>query len=632
MTNTEDLPIYLFHEGTNTEAYDLMCPAPAKEKGKDAWRFRVWAPSARSVSIVGDFNEWNRNANPMKKISVGIWEGTVIGAKEFDCYKYSIETKLDLFLKSDPYALHAETAPANASKLYDINGYSWHDKNYIQKRDATLPYDKPINVYEVHFGSWKRNEDGSYYSYKKLAEELIPYVKNLGYTHIEIMPISEHPFEGSWGYQVTGMFAPTSRYGTPKDFMHFVDKCHEEGIGVILDFVPAHFPKDAHGLYRFDGGPLYEYDDPTRAEHKEWGTMVFDYGRNEVRSFLCSAACFWCDKYHIDGLRVDAVASMLYLDYNRKKGEWIPNVCGGNYNLEAISFLKMMNTSVLTKFQGVMTIAEESTAFPMITKPPKDGGLGFSFKWNMGWMNDTLDYISTDGFFKKGVHNKLTFSLTYAFSENYFLPFSHDEVVHGKKSLIGRIPSADYKEKFEGLKTLFGYQIGHPGKKLNFMGNEFGQFIEWNYSQGLDFLLLDYDMHKKMLNFSKDLNKLYKKLPPLYELDGDYNGFRWVVVDDKIQNIIAFNRYDKQKNAVLFVINFSGETRENYEIGVEKAGNYKIIFDSSLTKYGGNTKKTKNYVSVKKQNHGYENTIKITLNRYSFIMIEFEEVQNAISI
>ena len=467
-----DFPIFLFHEGNNCEAYKLFSPRKAVVKGKEGWLFRVWAPHARAISVVGDFNGWNRDADPMGLLEKtdGIWEVFVPGLKVYDVYKFCV-TQADgrQVLKADPYALHSETAPATGSKLYEST-YKWTDSKWMNARADSDPYSAPMNIYEVHLGSWRKHADGNPLSYRDMAVQLRDYVKQMGYTHVEILPVTEYPFEGSWGYQVTGMFAPTSRYGAPDDFKYFVDVMHKAGIGVILDWVAAHFPKDEHGLYNFDGKPLYEYTDPLKAEHKEWGTMVFDYGRHEVVSFLLSSASFWLSEYHIDGIRMDAVASMLYLDYGRQ--EWRPNAFGGNYNLEAIDFLKKLNTDMLTMHPGALMIAEESTAFPMVTRGADMGGLGFNFKWNMGWMNDMLRYVSANPFFRKDMHNNVTFAITYAFSENYILPLSHDEVVHGKCSLINKMPG-EYEEKFEGLKTFLGFMMAHPGKELLCRGGEF---------------------------------------------------------------------------------------------------------------------------------------------------------------
>ena len=581
-----DYPAFLFHEGTNHECYKLFCPTPTVRGKKKGFLFRVWAPNAKAASVVGDFNYWDASADPMTKGKGGFFEAFLTSPKIYDKYKFAIvQADGKTVMKADPFALHAETAPGNASKIYKLR-HKWQDAEYMTKREKYCPYTSPVNIYEVHLGSWKRHDDGNVYSYRDLAASLVPYVKQMGYTHVEFMPVTEYPFEGSWGYQVSGMFAPTSRYGTPDDFMALVDAFHKAGIGVIIDWVSAHFPKDEFGLYKFDGTYQYEYADEKKREHKEWGTVVFDYAKPEVKSFLISSAMFWFDVYHVDGIRMDAVASMLYLDYARKAGEWTPNAFGGNYNLEAIDFIKELNQAVLSKYKGVMMIAEESTAFPMVTKPPYDGGLGFNFKWNMGWMNDTLKYVSANPFFRKDMHGCMTFSLMYAFSENYILPLSHDETVHGKCSLIGKM-AGDYEEKFKSLKTYFGYMIAHPGKKLLFMGGEFAQFIEWNYKQGLDWLLLDYPAHKNMQTYVRDLNRFYKEEGAFFDNDTSPESFRWTVVDDNTQNIFAFQRISKEGERVLCVFNMSPVTRKDYCIGVPEKGSYKAVFDSENKKYGG---------------------------------------------
>jgi len=617
-----DYPIYLFNEGTNCEAYKLFKLSYVARNGRKNWRFRCWAPRAKSVSVVGDFNKWMHGKNPMVPIGGGIWECCIAGLKKFELYKFSVEGVDGVVRpKADPYALHTETPPATASKVYDLNGYIWKDKAYLAQNSRKNFYQSPINIYEVHLGSWKRHEDGNYLTYLELIDTLIPYVKEMGYTHVELLPITEHPFEGSWGYQVGSLFAPTSRYGTPHDFMAFIDACHKEGIGVFLDFVLSHFPKDAFGLYEFDGAPLYEYEDPIKREHKGWGTRVYDFGKKEVQSFLMSATAFWFDYYHIDGMRLDAVASMLYLNYDRADGEWKPNVNGGNYNLEAVEFIKKLNKTVLSKYPAALMIAEESTAFPMVTMPPASGGLGFNFKWNMGWMNDVLAYESIDPFFRKGSHDKLTFSISYAFAENYILPFSHDEVVHGKASMISKM-EGNYAEKFAALKALYVYQFAHPGKKLNFMGNEIGQFIEWDYHKEMDWLLLIYDSHAKLKEFCRALNKLYRAEPPLYELDRDPEGFRWIVVDDKMQNVIAFYRADVGGNKDVVIISFSDVLRKNYRFGVPDKGVYKVIFNTNRKEFGGETAISDSYAAEEIPSHGYSQSLNIHLEGNSALIFK----------
>lgn len=614
MKKDYSLPLYLFHDGTNMQCYDFFSPKKVKVKNKEAWTFRVWAPNAKEVSLVGDFNSWDVKKTPMEIIADGIYEVTVPGLKVYDIYKFAVTTQDgNVVFKSDPFALHAETAPANASKLYDIEGYKWGDAEWLKERTNRNAIDAPINIYELQLGSWKRNKDGSVLSYRKLAKKIVEYVKSMNYTHIEIMPITEYPFDGSWGYQVTGFFAPTSRFGTPTDFMYFVDLCHQNGIGVILDWVIAHFPKDEHGLYRFDGTPLYEYSPATRTEHPEWGTVEFDMGKKEVHSFLISSANFWLEKYHIDGIRVDAVASMLYLNYGREEGEWKKNKYGSNHNLESIEFLQSLNTKILTKHPDVIMIAEESTAFPMVTMPSYDGGLGFNYKWNMGWMNDLLSYTSADPFFRKDMHNKLTFAITYAYSENYILPLSHDEVVHGKASLLNKMPGY-YDDKFRALAAFYAFMYAHPGKKLLFMGGEFGQFIEWDFQKELDWFLLDYPSHKKLHKYVKDLNKVYKEEPALYELDNLYDGFKWIVVDDNTQNIVSFIRYAKdKKDYVIAIVNFAPIERKGYQMGVPEKRVLREILNSDLEKYGGKTIKGQRYTPEKKPMHSHQYSITLDI-------------------
>ena len=586
--SAKELPVYLFHEGTNYRAYDLLgAHEGVKEKEKGVW-FRTWAPHAEAVSAVGDFNDWTPGANPMERISAqGLWEGFVPGLKRYDTYKFAITAPdgRQLF-KADPYASHAETRPGTASKGYDIDGYQWQDEEWLIRRKAQDIHRSPMNIYEVHLGTWRTYEDGNCYDYRAMADALVPYVKEMGYTHIELMPVTEHPYDGSWGYQVTGYFAPTSRYGAPEDFMYFVDLCHQGGIGVICDWVPAHFPKDEHGLYEFDGTPCYEYEDAQKREHAHWGTRVFDFGRCEVQCFLISNALYWVEKYHIDGLRVDAVASMLYLDYGREAWEWTPNSQGGKENLEAVAFLQKLNSAVLTDHPDVLMIAEESTAWPLVTRPAYAGGLGFNFKWNMGWMNDMLSYVSMDPIYRGYNHDKVTFSMFYAFSEHYILPISHDEVVHGKCSLISKMPG-EYAQKFAGVRAFLSYMLSHPGKKLLFMGQEFGQFIEWRDDRELDWMLLDYESHQQLQAYVKDLNHFYVENAPLWQIDDSWEGFKWLVHDDYSQNIISFMRTDEQDNHLMVVCNFSNVGRENYRIGVEDASYYTVVLNSDDPKYGG---------------------------------------------
>lgn len=618
-----DVPLYLFHEGSNSNAYEYF---GSHRKNKNTVVFRVWAPDAKNVSVTGDFNDWSETENPMKQLknSGGVWEAEIKNIKPYDMYKYCI-TAADgkTLMKCDPYGFHMETRPGTATKYYEIDDcYEWHDEKWVEGRNGKNIYESPVNIYEIHAGSWKQYDDGNFYSYRALADSLVPYVKKMGYTHIEFMPLTEYPFDGSWGYQVTGYFAATSRYGEPKDLMYLVDKCHENGIGVILDWVPAHFPKDANGLYEFDGGPLYEYSDPRKGEHYGWGTRVFDFGKNEVRSFLMSSASFWLKKYHLDGIRIDAVASMLYLDYDRKDGEWVPNKNGGNENLEAVEFLQKLNENIFRDFPYAMMIAEESTSWPMVTKPVFSGGLGFNFKWNMGWMNDILRYFSLDGFFRKYNHDCITFSMFYAFSENFVLPISHDEVVHGKKSLIDKMPGS-YDEKFAGVRAFLGYMMAHPGKKLMFMGQEFGQFIEWNYEKGLDWLLLDYPKHRALQNYFKKINEFYKANPAFWQIDYSWEGFSWISSDDKDNSVIAFRRIDEKGKEIIVVCNFTNVERCDYRIGIPKKGAYKIVFNSDDVDFGGEGKGNKGKLKTESINmHGFEQSISLDLPPMSAIYIK----------
>ncbi|MBQ6847785.1 MAG: 1,4-alpha-glucan branching protein GlgB [Clostridia bacterium] len=598
-----------FENSVLTDAYDVF----GSFLKANSVIFRVWAPNANTVSVVGDFNGWDNNKNKMNSIGYGVWEAEIEGVKMFDSYKYAVTDKVgNTVLKSDPYARHFETAPGNASKIY-FDNYNWKDREWIKGKNGKNIYASPVNIYEVHAGSWRRYEDGNTFDYVTLANELAVYLKEMNYTAVELMPITEYPFEGSWGYQVTGYFAPTSRYGTPEQFKKFVDIMHQNGISVILDWVPAHFPRDEHGLFRFDGTPCYEYEDPRKGEHKEWGTVVFDYGKPQVKSFLISSAKFWLKEYHIDGIRVDAVASMLYLDYNRKDGEWMPNIHGGHENLEAIEFLREVNAAAFETDPNVLMIAEESTAWPMVTKPAFDGGLGFNFKWNMGWMNDMLRYMSLDPYFRNHNHDCLTFSFFYAFSENFVLPLSHDEVVHGKCSMIEKM-SGEYEQKFQSLKAFYAYMMAHPGKKLLFMGQEFAQFIEWDYKKELDWLLLGYDAHKNMKSFVKDLNKFYLDNSQFWEIDYSWEGFEWISSDDNSQSIIAFRRKNKAGDEIITVCNFVPVGRTDYKIGVPVAGSYKRVFCTDDVKYGGNTiPRTVGFKAKKEPMHGCDYSVSLEI-------------------
>ena len=588
--NASDLPVYLFKQGNNCEAYRYFGAHLETRAGEPGVVFRVWAPHAVAISVVGDFNSWKPGSHPMHKVDGdSVWELFIPGMKEFDVYKYCVTTRAgDLVYKADPYAFHAETRPSNGSKVYDISGFAWHDEAWQAAQKKADVINGPMNIYEMHVGSWKMKEGNKPYNYAELADQLIPYITEMGYTHVELLPVMEYPFDGSWGYQVTGYFAPTSRYGTPKDFMTFVDKLHAAGIGVIMDWVPAHFPKDQFGLYNFDGEPCYEDPNPKRGEHKEWGTMVFDFGRNEVQSFLISSALYWLEQYHIDGLRVDAVASMLYLDYGKEDGQWIANKYGGNENLEAIEFFKHLNTLILGRNKGTMMIAEESTAWPKVTGDvEKENGLGFTFKWNMGWMHDFLEYMKLDPYFRKFNHNKMTFSMTYAFSEAYILVLSHDEVVHLKCSMINKMPG-EYDDKFENLKAGYSFMMGHPGKKLLFMGQEFGQFQEWSEARELDWYLLREARHQQLQDYVRDLQMMYKKYPALYADANGYDGFQWINADDADRSIYSFIRWSPTKrNNLLFVCNFTPVERKDYWVGVPQKKQCKLILSSADPAYGG---------------------------------------------
>ena len=608
---------YLFHEGTNYHSHKYL----GSFLDGDKCTFRVWAPNAVKVFVTGEFCSWHPHTHEMKLINdKGIFEVELSGIKQYDAYKYVIVTKSGTELwKADPYAKHAETRPLTASKVYSLPSYEWKDSKWMKSRE--VPYHGPMNIYEVHLGSWKHHEGGKELSYRELAHTLVDYVKDMNYTHIELLPVTEYPYDKSWGYQPTGYFSPTSRYGTPEDFMYFVDCCHQNNIGVILDWVPGHFTKDAHGLYEFDGTHCYEYSDTRKMEHEGWGTRVFDYGRNEVRSFLTSSAVSWIEDYHIDGIRVDAVSSMIFLNYCRDEDKSARNIYGGFENLEAIDFLKNLNLYVKENYPGVSMIAEESTSYPKVTAAVEHGGLGFDFKWNMGWMNDSLDYLETDPFFRKGVHNKFTFSMHYAFSENFILPISHDEVVHGKKSLLDKSP-VPYEDKFGNFKAFLGYMYAHPGKKLTFMGIDIAQFIEWDEERELDWLLMLYPKHVFTHRYVKELNKYYKSTPALWENDSDWDGFKWHVVDDNNNNVFAFSRIDKSGKEVLVVTNFSNQILKHYEIGVNTWGSYKIALNSDAKKYDGLAISNRNLKTINKEKNEFKYTLSINIPPYTTMYIE----------
>lgn len=581
--------LYLLGEGKLKQAYKTLGAHPCNQQGTKGVRFAVWAPNAERVSVVGNFNRWDGRVNPMRVHgSSGIWEIFIPGLQVGELYKFEIRNRHSghLLTKTDPYGFRFEKRPGTAAKVTAANQYAWKDAGWLKARAEADWLHAPFNCYEVHLGSWRRNEQGRFLNYRELAAELVPYVKDMGYTHIELLPVSEHPLNESWGYQTTGYFGVTNRFGTPDDLRHFVDACHQANIGVILDWVPGHFPKDDWALARFDGTALYEHEDPRLGEHQEWGTYIFNYGRNEVRNFLIANANYWLSEFHIDGLRVDAVASMLYLDYSRKQGEWLPNKYGGRENLDAIEFLKQLNVMVHEDFPGALTIAEESTAWPMVSRPVYLGGLGFSMKWNMGWMNDTLSYIEQDPVHRRYHHEKLTFGQLYAYSENFVLPFSHDEVVHGKRSLLDKMPG-DTWQKFANLRLLLTYQMTAPGKKLNFMGNEFGQGKEWNVNNSLDWHLLSIDWHQGVQQLCRDLGHLYKTLRPLHELDFESRGFDWIDCHDMDQSIISYQRRGRDGSFVIILLNFTPVLRQGYRIGVPVAGDYAELFNSDANCYGG---------------------------------------------
>ena len=625
-----ELDQYLFSMGTHYDIYKKMGAHEAVMNGKKGVYFAVWAPNAATVSVIGEFNGWRGEANPMTRLEPsGIYEGFVVGAKVGMLYKFFIKTKDGRGLyKADPFANYAEQRPGTASRITDITKLRWSDAAWMEARKQRDNDSLPVSIYEVHPGSWKKHphgedEDG-FYNYREFSKSLAEYVKEMGYTHVELMGIAEHPFDGSWGYQVTGYYAPTSRYGTPEDFAYMVNYLHKQKIGVILDWVPAHFPRDAHGLEEFDGGCVYEYADPKKGEHPEWGTKVFDFGKSEVKNFLIANALYWVEHFHIDGLRVDAVASILYLDYGRENGQWTPNIYGGNKNLEAIEFFKHLNSVVLGRNHGAMMIAEESTAWPKVTGKPEEDGLGFSHKWNMGWMNDFLEYMKLDPYFRKWNHNKMTFSMTYAYAEKYILVLSHDEVVHLKCSMINKMPGL-YDDKFANLRAGYAYMLGHPGKKLLFMGQEFAQLQEWSEARELDWYLLAEDKHQQMQNYVKALLHLYKKTPALYDADQDPCGFEWINADDADRSIFSFVRHSKDgKSNLLFVINFTPVARPDYRVGVPKRKQYRLVLDGDAAEFGGNTtERPVVYKAVKSECDGREYSFAYDLPAYGIAIFKF---------
>ena len=626
-----ELDQYLFGQGTHYDIYKKLGAHPTQRNGKKGVYFALWAPHAAAVHVVGDFNGWDECAAPMTRLEpLGIYETFIEDVPTGELYKYLITTQEgEKLYKADPFGNQSELRPGTASRITDISKMKWQDEKWMNKRKTWDPDREPMSIYEVHPGSWMKhptseeNPDG-FYNYRLFAKKLTEYVKKMGYTHVELMGIAEHPFDGSWGYQVTGYYAPTARYGTPEDFAYMVDYFHQNDIGVILDWVPAHFPKDACGLADFDGQPLFEYADPRKGEHPDWGTKVFDYGKNEVRNFLIANALFWVEQFHVDGLRVDAVASMLYLDYGRQAGQWIPNIYGENKNLEAIEFFKHMNSVVQGRNPGVLTIAEESTAWPMVTGGLKDGGLGFSMKWNMGWMHDFLDYMKLDPYFRSNNHNKMTFSLTYAFSEKFILVLSHDEVVHLKCSMINKMPGL-YDDKFANLKAGYSYMFGHPGKKLLFMGQDFAQFQEWSEARELDWYLLGEEKHRQLQEYVKDLLHLYQSNPAMYSLDASWEGFEWINADDSSRSIYSFIRHSADgKSNLLFVINFTPMARDDYWVGVPQSGTYKLILNSDEAKYGGHGEaKKKSYKAIKGECDGRPFHLEYPLPAYGVAVFEY---------
>jgi 1,4-alpha-glucan branching enzyme len=626
--------LFLFHEGSLFQSYRVLGAHFVEHEGATGVRFVVWAPHAQEIRVIGDFNNWNGSGHSMSRISTwGVWSLFIPGVIEGEFYKYEIVTAQGVTVwKADPYAFYSELKPGTASRVYSIEGYKWKDKAWQKRKQSESLYNRPINIYEVHMGTWKKKPDGAYYTYRELADEMVDYVADMGYTHIELLPLAEHPYDRSWGYQATGYYSVTSRFGTPKDFMYFVDRCHQNNIGVIMDWVPGHFVKDEHGLRQFDGEPLYEYNDPKKADKPEWGTLMFDFTKPEVVSFLISNALFWMDMYHIDGLRVDAVASLLSLNFGKPRNQWILNDHGGDENPEAIEFLKKLNQTIFARYPSALMMAEDSSNWPMVTSPVHVGGLGFNYKWNMGWMNDMLRYVETDPYFRRGSHNLLTFSFMYTYTENFVLPLSHDEVVHGKKSLLNKMPG-DYWQKFANLRVLLGYMMGHPGKKLLFMGSEFGQFDEWKDLEDLDWEMLDYESHRSMKHYVRSLNHMYLQEKALWELDHQIEGFSWIDPHDSNQSITTFMRKSAEPDDVLIMIcNFTPVVHERYRIGVPLAGNYTEIFNSDLPEYGGSGQINKGKLKMESTSwHNQPYSLQLTIPPLAVVVLKPAKIRRKAS-
>ncbi|MBM3776782.1 MAG: 1,4-alpha-glucan branching protein GlgB [Acidimicrobiia bacterium] len=627
-----DYDLHLFAEGTHERAWDVLGAHRCVVGATDGVHFAVWAPNAHRVSVLGDFNRWDGRTHPMRRlVPSGVWEIFVPDLADGERYKFEIRTPAGhLLQKADPYALRFEVPPGTASVVWTEGGYRWRDADWMRDRPSLQGWrDRPMSIYELHAGSWRRvpEDGGRPLSYRELAETLVPYLRSMGYTHVELMPVMEHPFSGSWGYQVVGFFAPTSRHGSPDDFRFFVDECHRNGIGVILDWVPGHFPRDAHGLARFDGTALYEHDDPRQGEHRDWGTLIFNYGRNEVRTFLVSSAMFWLDSCHIDGLRVDAVASMLYLDYSRKDGEWVPNRFGGRENLEAVEFLKQLNTVTHGRAPGSVTIAEESTAWPAVSRPVHLGGLGFSYKWNMGWMHDMLRYMGRDPVYRRWEHDQITFSMLYAFTESFVLPFSHDEVVHGKGSMLDKMPG-DVWQKLASLRALYGYMYAHPGKKLLFMGGEIGQWREWNQDESLDWHLLEDERHRGLQQWVRDLNHVYRREPALHQVDFDGSGFAWIDCQDHENSVVSLlRRAANPDDFAVALVNFTPVPRDAYRVGVPGAGWYEEVLNSDAAIYGGGNVGNGGGVHAEPISaHGYPASLSLAVPPLGFLLLKRRQV------